>query len=297
MPVYSTPRRIVVRRTAAMGDVLDTTPILARLKDENPGAEIGVQTLHGYVFMGLDVFVNPPWPHYELIDLDMAFEKRNRKVHPIESYSEVAFGDRKTRKVARLHIDRTPFNLPYNLDFDRAIAVHPTKSWPQRTIPWEFWDELVALLVEDGWQVVVIGTEQDHELADAENVFNTRGQLSLQRQAFMIDNCRALVCGDSGIISVAFATRTPFIPLLAMTSPAFMVHERFGRLGWGYYPMMAAVPCVGCQHERDDVNTYFECKWSDERRNACTLAFNPLKVANEATRIARKHERMERRSA
>ena len=36
--------RISVRRTGAFGDVIDTTPVIRRLRQENPDAEIDVLT-------------------------------------------------------------------------------------------------------------------------------------------------------------------------------------------------------------------------------------------------------------
>jgi ADP-heptose:LPS heptosyltransferase len=35
---------ILVRRTGAFGDVIDTTPVVRRLREENPDAEIDVDT-------------------------------------------------------------------------------------------------------------------------------------------------------------------------------------------------------------------------------------------------------------
>ena len=42
---------ILVRRTGAFGDVIDTTPVVRRLRQENPDAEIDVDTQYPHVFL------------------------------------------------------------------------------------------------------------------------------------------------------------------------------------------------------------------------------------------------------
>jgi ADP-heptose:LPS heptosyltransferase len=299
MPVYSSPRRIAIARKGALGDVLDTTPIVARLIAENPDAEIGVFTAYPAVYgRRKDVFVNPRhWQHFDGFDLRGAMEKHLRQKHPVDCYSLEVFGDEKTPHRIHLVQDRSPCVLPEGLDFEHCIAIHPARTWPQRTQSLAFWQEIVRLIRARGWQVMVIGTEQDWPIEDADGVFNTSGKIDLHRQAFFIDQCGAFLCADSGPLSIAFATKTPVVTLLSMTLPHLAYRERFGKNGWGFYPIMAAVPCVGCSARLEHPVTFFECPWTDHRHNACVDAFDPETVVWKATSVARQHKEMERLSA
>jgi ADP-heptose:LPS heptosyltransferase len=292
MPVYSSKRRIIVRRKAAMGDVLDTTPIVARLKAENPDVEIGVQTLHPEVYKGLDVPINPHWEHFELIDLDGVYEKHLRKKIPLNCYSLEVFGDEDTVNQVYLAHDRTPCSLPEDLDFDRCIGIYAARTWPQRTLPLSFWQEVIQQLHKRGWQVMILGTNQDHQFQEQDGVFDTTGKVSLQRQAFLIDQCAAFISSDSGLMNVANTTRTPIVALMTMTLPHHAYRVRRGVLGWGFYPIVASVPCVGCQDLQDKPVTFFECRWTDGRRNYCVNAFDPEAVVWKATSVARQHKEM-----
>ena len=90
-------KRILVRRAGAFGDVICVTPVMRRLRNENPDDEIDVDTQYP------DVFLNNPHrigfmrdvAYDRVIDLDMAFERNLRRVGIVESYMEVAFGDRR----------------------------------------------------------------------------------------------------------------------------------------------------------------------------------------------------------
>src|ERR1700735_3559935 len=157
---------ILVRRTGAMGDVLETTAIVRRLREENPIAFITVETQHTNVYVANDD-VSGVIPLLEVryertIDLNGAFESRLRKLHPIDTYSEVAFGDRATPR--RLYFN---FHHYTPVNSDRPLAVlHAARSWPIRTLPHEFWQDLIVKLGERGFNVVLKGNAQDNDGLD-----------------------------------------------------------------------------------------------------------------------------------
>ena len=102
--------KILVRREGAFGDVLDTTPVIRRLRQENPDAEIDIETAYPQVYAGSlhRIGLARDITYDRIINLDMAFENRLRKVGIVESYMEVAFGDRNgsTRNSSWLTIRR-----------------------------------------------------------------------------------------------------------------------------------------------------------------------------------------------
>ena len=86
---------ILIRRAGALGDVLMATPVLRRMRQENPGARIIFSTLQGQALVGNpDVdLVTHETPHCDrYVNLDMVYES-NPKMHATEAYMRAAFGD------------------------------------------------------------------------------------------------------------------------------------------------------------------------------------------------------------
>ena len=73
---------ILVRRTGAFGDVIDTTPVVRRLRHENPDAEIDVNTQYPRVSLNSPhrVGLKRDIAYDRVIDLNMAFERNLRRL-------------------------------------------------------------------------------------------------------------------------------------------------------------------------------------------------------------------------
>ena len=300
MTIFHTPQRAypaLFVRDGAMGDVLDMTPVVRRFRLKNPDTPIHICTQHPEVFR-----TNPDiqkirverfsrWSEQvrydQIFDLNMAQEKHLRNKHSVDCYSLEVFGDEETPKALTLVFDPKPPDL--NVDWENTIAIHPAISWPQRTLPIEFWRALIVTLKVRGWNVFSLGTAQDHDLFGM-GIDNGRGLFTLAQQASIINASAGFICSDTGLMAVAQTTRTPVVSLLTMTLPYMAERERFGKMGWGFYPIVANIECAGCTHEQKEPNTFFECKWTDERRNACVTRFNPEAVAWKATAVARQHK-------
>jgi ADP-heptose:LPS heptosyltransferase len=263
---------ILVKRTGAMGDVLETSPIIARLHEENPDARIDVETQYGMIFDGNPHIsaIGRTQEHYDrTIDLNMAFENALRKIHPIDAYSEVAFGDRNTPH--RLELSWKPASSYLrNLLGDRGVVIHPARSWPIRTLPLEWWQLLVDILNDRDYRVIVTGTAQDH--GGLFGVTDFRGRLTLAEQAGLIDAAACFVCSESGPMIVAQTTQTPIIALLTMVPPEHIKHADCNLTA-----VRAAVPCVGCASDHPAPTTFFGCKLGHSK---CLTAFDARAVAN-----------------
>lgn len=269
--------RILVKRTGAFGDVLETTPIIARLRRENPEADIDVDTQYPGVFDGHpNITSTKPSGEYDrTIILDMAFENLLRKVHPVDAYSEVAFGDRKTRHT--LHMRWGTFDkslLHPRTNWAKAVVIHPCRNWPIRTLSLAWWQELVNILNKRGYEIIVTGTSQDHD--GLTNVIDLRDKLRPQQQVGLIDASCCFVCSESGPMILAQVTATPIIAMLTM-APAFAVkHERKGGYAWRFDAVMADIPCAGCSATFDKPTTYFGCKYG---HGNCVKSFDVKKIA------------------
>jgi ADP-heptose:LPS heptosyltransferase len=151
---------ILVRRTGAFGDVIDTTPVIRRLRQEYPDAEIDVDTQYPGVFLDSPhrIGFKRDITYDRVIDLNMAFERNLRRVGIVESYMQVAFGDHHGSTQLEMVYPPPP---QFGLDWSLAITMHPARSWPQRTLPIQFWVDLANILAKRGWIVLCIGTKQD----------------------------------------------------------------------------------------------------------------------------------------
>src|SRR5579859_6544586 len=174
------PKTILLQRVGALGDVLNTTPVLRRLRKENPDAFIDVVTAKLSAYRD-----NPdltslcparPAPYYDRsIILDMVSE-RNRKINQVDAYMLEAFGDAAGDKTLFLaHDTRPPSRLP-ELPWPHVVVIHPNTSWAQRTFAQEWWQEIADKLVQRGFLIVVTGTHIDRVIR-GKYILDTRDKL------------------------------------------------------------------------------------------------------------------------
>lgn len=242
---------IIVRRSGALGDVLSTTPVTHRLRKTYPEAHIMVATAYPNVFEGnLDVnsINNKEIDHADMfIDLDMAHETR-RDIHAVDAYMERAFGDHGEGwdKSIRFHYQKPPKD-------EHRIAIHANKSWDNRTMPNDWWDEVVTKLALEGYDIIALGTGIDY-CPQAAHI-DARDTMNLQEQAGAIHRSRLFICGASGLFILAGATDTSVIVPMTINEPDTCLPWRDGRLGGYFFPLNADVPCFGCSAEQGPVTS------------------------------------------
>jgi ADP-heptose:LPS heptosyltransferase len=297
--------RVLVSRRDSFGDVLCTTPVIRRLRRKlGPDATINVHTWYPYVFLGNDdvdlasngndmhVQKNVPFlmtggfkvgdqfdlsgDYDRVVDLNLAFEKRFRKMHGIDSYMEEAFGDTGDDADKGVVLARVPCIEIPGIDLKDAIIMHAARSEQCRTLPVDFWRELVRVLRSRKRKIILVGTSQD---PDIEGVDDTRNKLNPQQQAALIQNSACLVASESGILGgILPATSTPAVGLLTMSLPETCGPYRLGGLNKRFYPIMAKTDCVGCSLRYDHVITAHGCL--DDRDYECVQTFDPIEVAD-----------------
>ena len=272
-------KRILVRRTGAFGDVILVTPVIRRLREENPDAEIDIDSQYPQVFKNSPhrIGIKRAVAYDRVIDLDMS-QERDRRADPIEAYMEVAFGDRGGSKWLEMTYGQPP---EFGLDWSLAITMHPARSWPQRTLPIQFWVDLANLLAKRGWIVLCIGTRQDWGF-NGHRVLDLRDRFDMQTQAAVIGASRAFVCSDSGPMTLAHVTDVPIVALATMSLPA--AYERNGEFGWRFRGISSPIECIGCAQRVPPGLTYWPCERGD---NKCVTLFDPEMIADEVEIAAR----------
>lgn len=268
--------RILLRRVAALGDVLFATPIAARLRREFPEAEITVET--GYPAVWIDnphiTSIGRHGIYNKIVDLDMAHET-HRAMHQIVAYMRVAFGDDGTGH------DKTvvfPHRIPppdLGVDWSKTVTIHSNNSWRNRTMPPEWWETAIAAIRAAGFSVVALGTQIDPEV---DNVIDTRGKLTLKEQAAAIEASRVFLCGGSGLFMLSGCTKTPVVVPITISRPEHCLPFRGDVLGTGYHPIVADISCMGC-NERQGPVTFVGC----ERNDYACIPLIPVETAIKLT--------------
>ncbi|WP_339057720.1 ADP-heptose--LPS heptosyltransferase RfaF [Candidatus Regiella endosymbiont of Tuberolachnus salignus] len=102
----------------------------------------------------------------------------------------------------------------------------PAKRWPHY-----HYAALAQQLINDGYQIILLGSPKDHQVAqeiclalDENNrdyCFNLAGQTSLEQVVILIAACHAIVSNDSGLMHIAAALDKPLIALYGPSNPEF----------------------------------------------------------------------------
>ena len=259
--------RVLVRRTISLGDVIMTTPVLARLRYVlGAGAVLDVETRLPTVFHR-----NPHVTHVietsvadeydRVIDLDLAYE-RHPRIHVIDAYMLQAFLDPEwPTKDCVLY--RAPIDDIRGLLWSRAVAVHPARTWRNRTMPLTFWRAVVDGLIVRGWIPVILGSAADFDFASTPQVIDLSGQLSIHQVATVIERCSCFVGSDSGLLHIAGTTSTPIVGLFTVARAEYRLPWRAGLLGWRATALAPALDCIGCLADAPAPVTSVECHRGD----------------------------------
>jgi lipopolysaccharide heptosyltransferase II len=101
-------------------------------------------------------------------------------------------------------------------------AAHATKRWPP-----EHWRGLIGQLVGEGFDIAVVGGEQDAPLAaglvdiSPTRVASGAGKFGLQETGAVLEVARALVSGDTGVMHMATGVGTPVVAVFGPTVEPF----------------------------------------------------------------------------
>lgn len=259
---------ILVCRAGALGDVIMTTPVIRRLRRENPNEGIIVQTQYANVFTGnqhvnlasSSLSVGASMTIDRMINLDLAYERRP-KDHIVEAYMLEAFGDRgkpEDRQQELTFLTNSPLggrgSKPY-------VAVHATKAgWSNRTLPRSTWVKVVDGIQDAGFRPVLIGSPRD----DIPGNHVARCMVTnIKMVAELIDGAACFVGSDSGLLHVAGATRAPIVGVFTCAQPHLRLPWRDGVLGKDCTSIVPDLACVGCLHRRQAPVTTEWCERGD----------------------------------
>lgn len=261
---------IIIRRNAAWGDVLLTTPIVRALKARNSMARIQVETVCPEVYNGnLDVQYVARSVHSTSADTEEynlnGISEMNPGMHIIDAYAKcVGLSRNEYDRVTRFKCLQGDIEwAERTVGVESWVALHPgPTAWRCKNWPFDRWEVVIAAIQEMGFKVVLVGSDAlphlkaDHDLRKKTNV----GQLGA-----ILRECRLFVGLDSFPIHMAQAVGTPVVGLFGITDPNLILTD--GSM-WRAACSPPDHPGTGLRHKKPGT-THVDCP--DNPMNAITV--------------------------
>lgn len=102
----------------------------------------------------------------------------------------------------------------------------PAKQWPA-----EHYAQIAQQLIQQGWQVLILGSQADQAIAtkitsqipaeQVKSIFNLCGKTELQDAIDLLATADTVISNDSGLMHIAAALHSPLIAIYGPTSPSF----------------------------------------------------------------------------
>lgn len=171
--------------------------------------------------------------------------------------------------------DQLPVEGPF------LFLVH-NASWTTKLWPQSYWDELIRLADDEGFQVVLPGGN-DEELDRAKDFASRHDnaialpRMSLGELGSIIRQADGAICCDTGLAHLTAIIGTPAITLYGPTSIELIGTSGANQLQQG--PDQSGYPCAPCYKR--------QCHFNDRRENmsACMQALKPAQVWNKLKSI------------
>jgi ADP-heptose:LPS heptosyltransferase len=285
--------QILVRRRAALGDVIYTTGVVRELYQKyNGNAEITFWTEYTdvyrnnpYVKKVVSTYEELPIPAYDIyINLDDCYEN-NPANHYLDSYFYRTFGTNELVRDTQLFPssqDRKEVDRDLEFIGNKFIAVHMRRwHWELKNIKQEIWFDIFAKLFERtaDYKIVFVGGESDHAIEHPLMV-NVCGRYNPQELKYLLDHAACFVGIDSGPYAVATASRAPIVSLLSHMLPSTIVPVRQNVLGYNNTVVQANVDCVGCYERQERPIRKIVCERGDY---ACNRLWDTDKIVSAIT--------------
>lgn len=225
------PRKILIQRRDAHGDVLLVSALVSAIKRALPGWPIGIESACPDCFIGNSEVAafgsSLGWNDAIVVSLDMAYEDRP-EMHVLDAYriaAEAALG-------VPLNVERKTFIAldPHEVAVEGSVmgqgkwaAIHAGPvSWAGKSWPLSRWAALIEQMRLDDWQIVLVGLD-DHDVLPHDK--DRRGKTTVARLAAVLASVDLFIGLDSLPIHVAQAVGTPVVGLFGVTSAKYLLTD------------------------------------------------------------------------
>jgi ADP-heptose:LPS heptosyltransferase len=293
------PLNILVKRRAAIGDVIMSTGVVRELKRTyKNNANIYVATDCIEVFKnnphvtGVVPFDAAKNEQFDVVyNLDDAYEA-NRGIHYVDSYFYRVFGDVNINRAVELFPDDADQSRVLNLlvknellhEEGKYIVVHLRNwHWQAKNISLDVWFDVFTKLFEvrDDFKIVTIGGHTDHTV-DHPNFVDLRNEkLTSQQMMLLCDQAQCFVGIDSGPFQCAAASKTQIIALLTHLAPQRISPYRKWLRGLDVTAITTNEDCKGCNDRQQMPVRQIICEKGDY---PCVNNFDTQAIADAILR-------------
>lgn len=262
--ILEKPMNILIRRRAAIGDVIMSTGVVREIKHqygENCAIDVATDFIDIYrnnphVRNIYPVDAAPDVRNYDIyVNLDDAYEL-NPTQHYVDSYFYRAFGKTNLVKQSELFCDADD-RAQVDQDvaaLDRPFVVAHMRNWhwASKNMKFEVWLQIFEKIFHHTTDtaVVCVGGRTDHALHNAPLFYDFRDQYNSQQIAYLISQAQCFVGTDSGPFHCAATTDTHIVALLTHLKPERILPYRHGELGWNCTAIQTLEDCAGCNDDQ-----------------------------------------------
>ena len=289
------PISILVRRRAALGDVVVATGVLRELKAKyGDNCVIDIATQHPTVFAHnphvrnvihiteADDSASTPAAYDVYYNLDDTYEY-NPDGHFADNYFYRTFGTTDMDRSMELFI--TDEEAVAVDEFVQAIggdfiAVHMRRwHWELKNIDPAVWLAVfdAVFAAKPNIKIVCVGGPTDFFPEGHPQVIDGRGIYSPGSLSYLLDHAKCFVGIDSGPFHIAGTSETHIVALLSHMSPEKVLPFRNGVMGDNCTVIQASVDCVGCHSRQKRPIRSIVCEREDY---ACNKLWDVAKIAS-----------------
>jgi len=284
-----TPIKILVKRRAALGDVVMTTGLVREIfKHYRGNVSITMETDFGLVYKNNPYITDlKNWGQCRPVDYDVVYNlddayELNPKNHFVDSMFYRVFGiDMFTKNRAPdLHADSYDRNtVDHDLEsFGSFFAVHMRQwYWPLKNITIETWQDILEQVFEQhsDHKLLCVGGSTDLVL-DHPLAIDVRSRYTPQQLAYLFNKAKCFVGIDSAPFQIAGASDTHIIALLTHNPPEYIMPQRHFDPTWNWTAVQASIDCVGCNVRQIRPIREIACEKNDF---PCNRSWNTAHIA------------------
>jgi len=201
---------------------------------------VGLATAREFGRLGYTVIVSPREPNAHAVERYLQVLRALGVAPPAEPRFALSIPEEARQRVEA--------ELARELVTESILCVAPGARWETKRWPVERFAEAAARLAEESAvRIIVVGTEEDRELARSicsrvgEQALDWTGRTSLVELAALFARSALLLTNDSGPMHLAAALGTPVVAIFGPTNPS-----RTGPYSDGAVVVRSAAHCAPC---------------------------------------------------
>lgn len=251
-------KRLLLKTWGGLGDQICAEPTLRFALKTFKGCSVSLASEHPELFRHLvftEVFdlnkVQPHWDRFLAFDTirpptDLLWEFMSHMlVNCVDYPSLCAFRcqlpvkDREVKLEPSAHDIRATADIMRGAglkDFMPYVVIHPGRHWQSKTFPVEWWNAVLAELINNGVKPILIGADTGDNRSTVDvnptGCVDLRNKLSIMQCVALLMHAHVLLTNDSSPLHMA-APSNAWIGFIATCKhPDYITHWRNGQWGW-----------------------------------------------------------------